>query len=73
MKRRTFIRLLSQSLVATALVPRSAQATHPKEKRPLQFVFAQVRYRGGDWNPHPLAVTPLMEELILRTSVEAPT
>jgi hypothetical protein len=30
-----------------------------------------MRYRGGDWNPHPLAVTPLIEELTQRTSVEA--
>ena len=73
MRRRTFIRFMAQSLVAAALVPRNAQANHPKEKRPIHFVFAQVRYRGGDWNPHPLAVTPLMEELMLRTSVEAPT
>src|SRR5437899_13049722 len=32
-----------------------------------------MKYRGGDWNPHPLAVTPLMEELMQRTSVEAAT
>ena len=50
-----------------------AGATHPPGKRPLQFVFAQVKYRGGDWNPHPLAIPPLMEELMLRTSVEAAT
>ncbi len=48
-------------------------ASHPREKRPIQFIFAQLRYRGGDWSPHPLAVTPLMEELMLRTSIEAPT
>ena len=48
---------------------RAGQAQEPR--RPIQFVFAQVKYRGGDWNPHPLAVTPLMEELMQRTSVEA--
>jgi hypothetical protein len=74
MNRRTFIRLFSQSLIAAGLLPRLAAASHPREKRPVQFVFAQIKYRGGDWNPHPLAVVPLMEELVLRTSVEpAPT
>jgi hypothetical protein len=71
MKRRNFIRVLSQGLLAAALSPVAARANHPKEKRPIQFVFAQVKYRGGDWNPHPLAVTPLMEELMSRTSVDA--
>jgi hypothetical protein len=73
MNRRQFIRILSQSLVAAATLPEVVQANHPKEKRPIQFVFAQLKYRGGDWNPHPLAVTPLLEELMLRTSVEAAT
>src|SRR5713101_7612446 len=73
MNRRKFVRLISQSLVATALWPKPSHAAEPKDKRPIQFVFAQIRYRGGDWNPHPLATTPLMEELMLRTSVEAAT
>lgn len=73
MKRRNFIRVLYQSLIAAALWPRLAAANHPKEKRPIQFVLAQIKYRGGDWNPHPLAITPLMEELMLRTSVDAAT
>ena len=71
MNRRHFIRWVLQSLIATALWPNAARANHPKEKRPIQFVFAQMKYRGGDWNPYPLAVPPLMEELMLRTSVEA--
>src|ERR671915_359578 len=71
MARRHFIRILSHGVVAAALLPKHAAANHPPEKRPTQFVFAQIKYRGGDWNPHPLAVTPLMEELMLRTSVEA--
>src|SRR3989304_798346 len=75
MNRRDFLRFLSAILLATSgLVPRKAGATHPRERsRPLQFVFAQIHYRGGDWNPHPLSVTPLMEELMLRTSVEPAT
>jgi Domain of unknown function (DUF4159) len=71
MKRRDFIRLAAHGALGAALLPASSWASHPREKRPVQFVFAQLKYRGGDWNPHPLAVTPLMEELMLRTSVEA--
>lgn len=73
MNRRNFIRVLSQSLLAAGLLPRRAAAAQSGEKRYVQFVFAQVKYRGGDWNPHPLSVTPLMEELMLRTSVEPAT
>ncbi|HXG53305.1 MAG TPA: DUF4159 domain-containing protein [candidate division Zixibacteria bacterium] len=69
MRRRDFLRLAWGCLLAAAL-PRPARASHPRDKR-FPFVFAQVRYRGGDWNPHPLCVGPLMEELMLRTSVEA--
>src|ERR1044071_2956687 len=72
MNRRQFIRVASQALTL-ALLPQAVRAADPKEKRPAPFVFAQIKYRGGDWNPHPLAVTPLMEELMLRTSVEAST
>jgi len=73
MDRRDFIRMLFHGLLAAAgAAPRRLEASHPGEKRrSAQFVFAQIRYRGGDWNPHPLAVTPLMEELMQRTSVEA--
>ena len=71
MLRRRFIRLLSQGIIGSALLPELALANHTVDKRRLQFVFAQLKYRGGDWNPHPLSVTPLMEELMARTSVEA--
>ncbi|HSE85208.1 MAG TPA: hypothetical protein VLJ79_03215, partial [Candidatus Binatia bacterium] len=64
MTRRDFIRFLSKGVFAAALAPRSPE-TSSKDKRPIQFVFAQLKYRGGDWNPHPLAVTPLMDELML--------
>ncbi len=73
MTRRTFIRTLAQGLITAGLFPAQAPAAQSDEKRLVQFVFAQLKYRGGDWNPHPLAVTPLMEELMLRTSVEAST
>ena len=73
MNRRKFIQLLSQGMIGSTLLPKLASANHPQDKQRLQFVFAQIRYRGGDWNPHPLSVTPLMEELMARTSVEAAT
>ena len=34
------------------------------------FILAQLQYRGGDWDPRPLATTPLMQEMRQRTSVE---
>src|SRR3972149_1108652 len=74
MNRRNFIRALLYSLAGAGLAPGRAAAGQPGEQsRVSRFVFAQLKYRGGDWNPHPLAVTPLMEELMLRTSVEAAT
>ena len=73
MHRRDFLRMISYGLLlAAGLSPRRVEAGQPGEKGNLtRFVFAQLKYRGGDWNPHPLAVTPLMEELMERTSVEA--
>ncbi len=72
MNRRDFIRTLLRGLVvAPWLRPQTLRGAAPKERAgTIEFVFAQVRYRGGDWNPHPLAVAPLMEELALRTSVQ---
>ena len=73
MDRRRFLRLVSYGCLAAAgLAPARLRAGQAQERaRSIQFVFAQLKYRGGDWNPHALAVTPLMEELMLRTSVEA--
>ena len=73
MTRRKFARLLLQGLVIAGALPKLTRAATSDPKRPVQFVFAQLKYRGGDWNPHPLAVTPLVEELVARTSVEAAT
>lgn len=72
MNRRQFIRILTHGVIVTAgFDPRKAEASHPRDKgRYTPFVFAQLKYRGGDWNPHPLAVPPLMEELMQRTSIE---
>jgi hypothetical protein len=72
MDRRAFLRMLSYGCLAAAgLAPRSARGAQAQAQRPIQFVFAQLKYRGGDWNPHVLSVAPLLEELMQRTSVEA--
>ncbi len=71
MNRRKFIRIASQALLGATLAPTLGRAAQPSDNRRRQCVVAQVKYRGGEWNPHPLAVTPLMEELMVRTSVEA--
>jgi len=36
-----------------------------------QFFFAQIRYRGGEWDPNPHFVEAITEELELRTSIDA--
>lgn len=36
-----------------------------------KFVFTQMEYRGGNWNPRPRAGSRLVWELVKRTSVEA--
>jgi hypothetical protein len=35
------------------------------------FFFVQLRYRGGEWDPNPLFVEAIVEELELRTSIDA--
>lgn len=34
------------------------------------FWFAQLKYRGGNWDPYPSAAPELMREVVKRTSVE---
>ena len=36
-----------------------------------QFFFAQIKYRGGEWDPNPLFAEAMVEELELRTSIDA--
>jgi hypothetical protein len=36
-----------------------------------RFILSQLRYRGGDWDPHPQYLDPFLEELHIRTSVDA--
>ena len=34
-----------------------------------QFFFAQIKYRGGEWDPNPQFMEAIIEELELRTSI----
>jgi len=36
-----------------------------------QFFFGQLKYRGGEWDPNPQFVEAMVEELELRTSIDA--
>ena len=36
-----------------------------------RFVFSQLRYRGGDWNPYPTAYKEILHYLTTTTSVKA--
>jgi len=36
-----------------------------------QFFFAQLRYKGGEWDPNPQYAEAIVEELELRTSIHA--
>lgn len=36
-----------------------------------QFLFAQLRYRGGEWDPNPQFIEAIVEELELRTSIDS--
>lgn len=69
MRRREFIRLaLDVGLWALSLgIPRLCPAMGEASK----FVFAQLEYRGGNWNPRPRAARRLVWELVKRTSIEA--
>jgi hypothetical protein len=35
------------------------------------FFFTQLKYRGGEWDPNPLFAEAIVEELELRTSIDA--
>jgi hypothetical protein len=35
------------------------------------FFFTQLKYRGGEWDPNPLFVEAIVDELELRTSIDA--
>ena len=64
--RRNFL-LAGLSLAAGILFPGpklSLGATFP------HFFFAQLKYRGGEWDPNPQFAEAIIEELELRTSID---
>ena len=65
--RRNFIRM-ALSLIGQGIFIRpniSLGAPFP------HFFFAQLKYRGGEWDPNPLFSEAMVEELELRTSINA--
>lgn len=72
MNRRAFLQHLIQTgVLASAGGMAGALLAAEGRTRYVQFEFAQMQYRGGDWDPRPMAVPPLMDELMRRTSVVA--
>ena len=70
--RRVFLRRLLRGMVGVpaavglgASVPRTALALPASNT----FTLAQLRYRGGQWDPRPRATIPLTREVRQRTSV----
>ncbi|HSB05467.1 MAG TPA: DUF4159 domain-containing protein [Thermodesulfobacteriota bacterium] len=60
---------LSVALGATAgLLTHGAKILHGASFP--HFFFAQVKYRGGEWDPNPQFVEAIIEEMELRTSID---
>lgn len=76
--RREFGKLLlkmgASALMAGVISPLSATAAAEVKDEPKgadnDFHFAQLTYRGGNWDPHPRAHIELLKEVELRTSVK---
>ncbi len=67
--RRAFLRQTFRWLAGMPLglsLPTSSRALPASNT----FTLAQLKYRGGQWDPRSLATVPLMQEVRLRTSVE---
>jgi hypothetical protein len=76
--RRRFLAALAGAaagLALPALAPPGAGAYQGYKADPRdvvkRFTFAQLRYAGGSWDPHPTAAAELLRELERMTSVEA--
>lgn len=72
--RRSFIAALTVAATYVSLrsVPAFGFANLRSEPADVlkRFVFAQLRYSGGDWNPHPSAPAQFIREVERMTSVE---
>jgi hypothetical protein len=68
MTRRQF--MVHLAAAAGALLPKPARAGSSRVEEPSSpFIFAQVQYRGGDWDPHPSGPLELLKEVDRRTSI----
>jgi hypothetical protein len=68
--RRQFIQLIATALglAGGCILPRTETAWGARYPH---FYFTQLKYRGGQWDPNPLFAAALVEELELRTSIDA--
>jgi hypothetical protein len=74
MTRRQFLRHLGVAAGLLGAWPLASAGVRPEagpsqEEPSSPFVFAQLRYRGGDWDPHPGSYLELLKEVDRRTSV----
>jgi hypothetical protein len=72
MDRRDFLKAAAAAILFRGSGKSAAEQAGAGESSVTQFIFTQLKYQGGDWDPQPLAITPLIEELVQRTSVESP-
>ena len=65
--RRRFIRMLASSAMGLAVygVKPTIASQFP------HFFFTQLKYKGGQWDPNPFYSEAIVEELELRTSIDA--
>jgi hypothetical protein len=56
---------LNQARAGMRLEAGSSRTEEPSSP----FIFAQVQYRGGDWDPHPSGPLELLKEVDRRTSI----
>jgi hypothetical protein len=66
--RRQFVQQLSM-MAGGLLAGASVQAGMRVEDPSSPFIFTQVEYRGGDWDPHPSGPSELLKEVDRRTSI----
>lgn len=74
LSRRAFLALAAGYAIGAAGPPGWAAAQPPEKKErafPPEFVPAQIQYEGGRWREYPGALKSLLEEIRLRTSIEA--
>ncbi|MFB0527017.1 MAG: DUF4159 domain-containing protein, partial [bacterium] len=59
------------SLLVLGIVICNLIATPLRAEQGDRFVFSQMRYKGGDWDPYPLVYKEILHYLMTTTSVKA--